>query len=157
MDEPLQEVPLGLGFAALQASSSSSCAAKCSPRRISPAPARGALHALSVLGTDSRLVLSAGGDDPAGGGRSLLPRQAEAAFAGSSVRHGGTVEQPDLVICDIARIDAEEVAEAYPEVPIVGFTNHTDTAGLRRAHAAGFDQVRRQIGARRAGPELSES
>jgi hypothetical protein len=26
-------------------------------------------------------------------------------------------------------------------VPILGFTNHTDTAGLRRAHAAGFDQV----------------
>ena len=29
----------------------------------------------------------------------------------------------------------------YPDVPILGFTNHTDTAGLRRAHAAGFDQV----------------
>ena len=27
------------------------------------------------------------------------------------------------------------------DVPILGFTNHTDTAGLRRAHAAGFDQV----------------
>ena len=26
-------------------------------------------------------------------------------------------------------------------MPILGFTNHTDTAGLRRAHAAGFDQV----------------
>jgi hypothetical protein len=26
-------------------------------------------------------------------------------------------------------------------VPIVGFTNHTDTAGLRAAHTAGFDQV----------------
>jgi len=26
-------------------------------------------------------------------------------------------------------------------VPILGFTNHTDTEGLRRAHAAGFDQV----------------
>src|SRR4029079_12825042 len=28
-----------------------------------------------------------------------------------------------------------------PEVPILGFTNHTDTEGLRRAHTAGFDQV----------------
>ena len=28
-----------------------------------------------------------------------------------------------------------------PDVPILGYTNHTDTAGLRRAHAAGFDQV----------------
>ena len=51
------------------------------------------------------------------------------------------VEPPDLVIADIARIDAGDVADTYPDVPILGFTNHTDTAGLRRAHAAGFDQV----------------
>ena len=50
-------------------------------------------------------------------------------------------EDPDLVLADVSRVDAEEVAEAYPDVPIVGFTNHTDTAGLRAAHAAGFDQV----------------
>jgi len=50
-------------------------------------------------------------------------------------------DDPDLVICDIARIDPEEVADTYPDVPIVGYTNHTDTAGLRAAHAAGFDQV----------------
>lgn len=52
-----------------------------------------------------------------------------------------TAEQPDLVIADIARIDPQEVADLYPDIPIIGFTNHTDTAGLRRAHAAGFDQV----------------
>jgi len=51
------------------------------------------------------------------------------------------VDPPDLVVADIARIDAEDVAETFPDVPILGFTNHTDTAGLRRAHAAGFDQV----------------
>ena len=51
------------------------------------------------------------------------------------------VEPPDLVIADIARIDAGDVADTYPDVPILGFTNHTDTAGLRRGHAAGFDQV----------------
>jgi CheY-like chemotaxis protein len=51
------------------------------------------------------------------------------------------VDPPDLVIADIARIDADEVADAYPDVPIIGFTNHTDTAGLRAAQAAGFDQV----------------
>jgi hypothetical protein len=50
-------------------------------------------------------------------------------------------ESPDLVIVDISRVDAEEVAETYPDVPILGYTNHTDTAGLRAAHAAGFDQV----------------
>jgi DNA-binding NarL/FixJ family response regulator len=52
-----------------------------------------------------------------------------------------SVEPAELVIADIARIDAVEVADAYPDVPIVGFTNHNDTAGLRAAHAAGFDQV----------------
>ena len=51
------------------------------------------------------------------------------------------VEPPDLVIADIARIDANDVAESYPDVPILGYTNHTDTSGLRRAHSAGFDQV----------------
>jgi DNA-binding NarL/FixJ family response regulator len=50
-------------------------------------------------------------------------------------------DDPELVICDISRIDPEEVADAYPDVPILGYTNHTDTAGLRAAHAAGFDQV----------------
>ncbi len=48
---------------------------------------------------------------------------------------------PDMVIADIARIDPIEVADAYPDVPILGYTNHTDTTGLRAAHAAGFDQV----------------
>ena len=52
-----------------------------------------------------------------------------------------SIEPPELVICDISRIEPQEVADAYPEIPILGFTNHTDTAGLRRAHAAGFDQV----------------
>jgi hypothetical protein len=51
------------------------------------------------------------------------------------------IEPPDLVVADIGRVDPDEVAEAYPEVPLLGFTNHKDTAGLRRAHAAGFDQV----------------
>ena len=50
-------------------------------------------------------------------------------------------DDPDLVICDISRIDPEEVADTYPDVPILGYTNHTDTAGLRAANAAGFDQV----------------
>jgi len=52
-----------------------------------------------------------------------------------------SVDEPDLVIVDIARVDPEEVADAYPDIPILGYTNHTDTAGLRAAHAAGFDQV----------------
>ncbi len=50
-------------------------------------------------------------------------------------------ESPDLVIVDISRVDPDEVADTYPDVPILGYTNHTDTSGLRAAHAAGFDQV----------------
>jgi hypothetical protein len=52
-----------------------------------------------------------------------------------------SVDPRDLVFCDIARIDPDEVVDLYPEVPILGYTNHTDTAGLRAANAAGFDQV----------------
>jgi hypothetical protein len=52
-----------------------------------------------------------------------------------------SVDDPDLVIADVSRVDPGDVAEAYPEVPLLGFTNHKDTAGLRAAHAAGFDQV----------------
>jgi DNA-binding NarL/FixJ family response regulator len=52
-----------------------------------------------------------------------------------------SADPPDLVVCDISRIDPDDVAEAWPDVPILGFTNHTDTVGLQRAHAAGFDRV----------------
>ena len=65
----------------------------------------------------------------------------EAVLAGASLRHDRLRGEPDLVICDIARIDPDDVVETYPDVPILGFTNHTDTAGLRAAHAAGFDHV----------------
>lgn len=52
-----------------------------------------------------------------------------------------SVDPPDLVIVDIARVDPEEVAESWPDIPILGYTTHTDTAGLRAAQAAGFDRV----------------
>jgi len=65
----------------------------------------------------------------------------EGLLPGHRLITADSVEAPDLVICDIARIDAQEVADAYPDIPILGFTNHTDTSGLRGAHAAGFDQV----------------
>ena len=50
-------------------------------------------------------------------------------------------ETPDLVICDIGRVDVDDLATSWVGVPILGFTNHTDTEGLKRAHAAGFAQV----------------
>jgi DNA-binding NarL/FixJ family response regulator len=52
-----------------------------------------------------------------------------------------SVDPPDLVLCDISRVEPEAVADEWPDVPIMGFTNHTDRSGLQRAHAAGFDQV----------------
>jgi DNA-binding NarL/FixJ family response regulator len=68
-----------------------------------------------------------------------------------------SIDPPDLVIVDIARVDPDEVADAYPETPILGFTNHTDTEGLRRAKAAGFDRVvARSALAERAGELVRE-
>lgn len=68
-----------------------------------------------------------------------------------------SVDPPDLVIVDIARVDPDEVADAYPDTPILGFTNHTDTEGLRRAKAAGFDRVvARSALAERAGELVDE-
>src|SRR5262249_37316098 len=52
-----------------------------------------------------------------------------------------STQAPDLVVCDLARIDPMDVADTWPDVPILGYTNHTDTAGLRAGHVAGFDQV----------------
>ena len=65
----------------------------------------------------------------------------EGLLDGHHVVTTDSVDPPELVIADIARIDPEEVVDAYPDVPIIGFTNHTDTAGLRAANSAGFDQV----------------
>lgn len=65
----------------------------------------------------------------------------EVLLPGHHLVTSDSVHAPDLVICDIARIDPEDVADSWPDVPILGYTNHTDTHGLRRAHVAGFDQV----------------
>jgi hypothetical protein len=51
------------------------------------------------------------------------------------------VDPPDLVIADVGRVDPDDVAESFPDVPLLGFTNHKDTVGLQRASAAGFDRV----------------
>ncbi len=65
----------------------------------------------------------------------------EALLPGHHLVTTDSADRPDLVIADIARVEPEDVADAFPDVPILGFGGHTDTAGLRRAHAAGFDQV----------------
>ena len=65
----------------------------------------------------------------------------EAALPGHRFVTTANVEEPELVIADVSRVDPEEVADTYPDIPLLGFTNHKDTAGLRAAHTAGFDQV----------------
>jgi hypothetical protein len=65
----------------------------------------------------------------------------EGLLPGHHLTTPDSVDPPELVICDVSRIDPVDVADSYPEIPILGFTNHTDTDGLRRAHTAGFDQV----------------
>jgi CheY-like chemotaxis protein len=65
----------------------------------------------------------------------------EALLHGHHLITTDSVGPPDLVIADIARVEPEEVVDSWPDIPIVGFTNHTDKSGLQRAHTAGFDQV----------------
>ena len=65
----------------------------------------------------------------------------EALLVGHHLITTDSVELPDLVIVDIARVDPDEVVDSWPDIPILGFTNHTDKTGLQRAHTAGFDQV----------------
>jgi hypothetical protein len=65
----------------------------------------------------------------------------EVLLSGHRLVTSDHVDVPELVIADIARVEPEEVVDAWPDIPIVGFTNHTDRAGLQRAHTAGFDQV----------------
>ncbi len=66
------------------------------------------------------------------------------------------IDQPELVIVDLARVEADEVAETYADVPILGFTTHTDTAGLRAAQAAGLDRVVVRSALAERAPQLVE-
>ncbi len=65
----------------------------------------------------------------------------EGLLPGHRLVTSDSVAAPDLVIADIARVEPDDVVDAWPDIPILGYTNHTDKAGLQRAHTAGFDQV----------------
>jgi DNA-binding NarL/FixJ family response regulator len=80
----------------------------------------------------------------------------EALLPGHHLVTTDSVHAPDVVICDIARVEPEDVADNYPDVPILGFASHTDTSGLRRAHAAGFDQVIAKSALDERAPQLIE-
>jgi len=81
----------------------------------------------------------------------------EASLPGHRFTTVDGVDQPDLVVADISRIDPNEVVDAFPETPILGFSNHTDTSGLRRAHEAGFDQVVVKSALVERAPQLVEA
>lgn len=81
----------------------------------------------------------------------------EASLPGHQLVTADSVEPPDLVIADIARIDPDEVADLYPDTPILGFSNHKDTAGLRQAHEAGFDQVVAKSTLAERAPQIVEA
>ena len=80
----------------------------------------------------------------------------EASLQGHHLVTSDSVDPPDLVIADVGRTDPDEVADAYPDVPILGFSNHKDTEGLRRAHEAGFDQVVAKSALTERAPALVE-
>ena len=80
----------------------------------------------------------------------------DAVLPGHHLVTTDSADAPDLVIADVARVDPEEVADAYPDVPIMGFTNHSDTSGLRRAQEAGFDQVVVKSALSERAPQLVE-
>ena len=52
-----------------------------------------------------------------------------------------SVEEPELVIADIGRVKPDEVSDAYPAVPILGYSNHADPSSLHAAQEAGFDRI----------------
>jgi hypothetical protein len=80
----------------------------------------------------------------------------EGLLPGHRLVTSDSVDPPDLVIADIARVEPEEVVDTWLDVPIVGFTNHTDRTGLQRAHTAGFDQVIVKSALVERAPELVE-
>ena len=65
----------------------------------------------------------------------------EGLLPGHRLVTSDSIDAPELVIADIARVEPDDVVDAWPDIPILGYTNHTDKSGLQRAHAAGFDQV----------------
>jgi hypothetical protein len=80
----------------------------------------------------------------------------EALLPGHHFVTPDSADWPDVVIADISRVDPDDVADSYPDVPIVGFGGHTDTAGLRRAHEAGFDQVLVKNALQERAPQVVE-
>ena len=86
----------------------------------------------------------------------MIRSRLEGPLRGHRLVTSDSADPPDLVICDISRVDADDVAGSWPDTPILGFTNHTDTAGLRAAHEAGLDQVVARSALAERAPQLVE-
>jgi hypothetical protein len=84
----------------------------------------------------------------------FLQRRLEELLPEHRVVSNEGIERPDLVIADVGRLDAAEVADTYPDVPLLGFTTHGDATGLRLAQAAGFDEVVAKSALVERSPEL---
>jgi hypothetical protein len=141
VDEPLKEVPLLRGSRAprgLELLVGREILA--SPDQIDAALVVG-IHSASFARRRVRVTLTAMATILLCGVDLFIRGKLEGALADHRLITTDGIDTPDLVIADVARLDPADVADAYPDVPLLGFTNHTDTAGLRAAHAAGFDQV----------------
>ena len=62
-------------------------------------------------------------------------------LAGHQLTSTESIEAPDLVVADVTRVEPGEVADAFPETPILGYAGHADPFSLRTAQEAGLDRV----------------
>jgi NAD-dependent dihydropyrimidine dehydrogenase PreA subunit len=67
----------------------------------------------------------------------------EGLLPGHHLSASDGADPPDLVIADIARVDPQEVADSWPDVPILGYANHTDTTGGERGRLRPGDRQER--------------
>ena len=138
VDEPLEEVALGSRCRAPLVLESS-CASKYAPSRISWSPSASAIR--PIIGVRRRCYCRRVATILLVGVDLFFRGKLEGLLPEHRLVTSDSVDAPELVIADIARVEPEEVVDAWPDIPILGYTNHTDKSGLRRGHAAGFDQV----------------
>ncbi len=139
MDEPLKEVPLLLGRLAPLLLERLVCIEPTA--RAHPFEAVGERHLTSIPSPSAVVYVRPMATILLVGVDLFFRSKLEGLLPGHRLVTHDAADPPDIVICDIARVDANDVADTWPETPILGFANHTDTQGLQRAHAAGFDRV----------------
>lgn len=71
----------------------------------------------------------------------LFAEKLSGLLAGHQLTSTESIETPELVIADVTRIEPVEIADAYPETPILGYASHADPSSLRAAQEAGLDRI----------------